>query len=111
MRASKTSRRPTVRSATVKRTLYRAVREVRHPQRAVERRKIRSEVAEFLGGRAVLRGYARELRTSGLMEHLFEQARDGYAEIGGSGHSLARVAFGHLDGAPVARRERSSRRI
>jgi Methyltransferase domain len=93
MRASKTSRRPTVRSATVKRTLYRAVRDARHPQRAAERRKIRSEVAGFLGGRAVLRGYARELRTSGLMEHLFEQAREGYAEIGGSGHSLGAIGY------------------
>jgi hypothetical protein len=77
----------------VKRTLYRAARSARHPQRAVERRKIRSEVARYLGGRAVLSGYARELRASGLMEHLFEKARQHHAEVGGSGHTLGAIGY------------------
>jgi predicted O-methyltransferase YrrM len=77
----------------VKRTLYRAVRSARHPQRAVERRKIRSEIARFLGGRAALTAYAREVRTSGLMEHLFEKAREHAADVGGSGHSLGAIGY------------------
>ena len=77
----------------LKRTLYRAVRDARHPQRAVERRKIRSEVARWLGGRSVLRGYAREVRRSGLMEHLFEKAREHYAEVGDTGHSLGAIGY------------------
>src|ERR671931_680965 len=93
MRASKTSRRPTIRSATLKRTLYRAVHGARHPQRTVERRKIRSEVSRYLGGRRVLTAYAREVRTSGLMEHLFEKAREHHAAVGGSGHSLGAIGY------------------
>jgi methyltransferase family protein len=77
----------------VKRTLYRAARTARHPQRAVERRKIRSEVARYLGGRTALGGYARELRASGLMEHLFEKARQHHAEVGGSGHTLGAIGY------------------
>jgi hypothetical protein len=77
----------------VKRTLYRAARTARHPQRAVERRLIRNEVARFLGGRAVLTAYAREARASGLMEHLFEKAREHHAEVGGSGHSLGAIGY------------------
>jgi Methyltransferase domain len=77
----------------VKRTLYRAVRGARHPQRAVERRKIRSEVARYLGGRGALTSYAREVRTSGLMEHLFDKAREHHAEVGGSGHSLGAIGY------------------
>ena len=53
--------RPTIRSAAVpaalKRRLYRVVRSVRHPGPALERRRIRDEVARFLGGRDVLAGY------------------------------------------------------
>jgi hypothetical protein len=77
----------------LKRTLYRAVRGARHPRRAAERRRIRSEVARFLGGRAALTAYAREVRTSGLMEHLFEQARKHHEEVGGSGHSLGAIGY------------------
>ena len=44
----------------LKRTLHRAARNVRHPRRAIERQRIRAEVAAFLGGDAVLRGYERE---------------------------------------------------
>jgi predicted O-methyltransferase YrrM len=77
----------------LKRTLYRAVRSARHPQRTVERRKIRSEISRYLGGRRVLTEYAREVRTSGLMEHLFEQAREHHAAVGGSGHSLGAIGY------------------
>jgi Methyltransferase domain len=77
----------------LRRTLYRAVRGARHPQRVIERRKIRSEVARHLGGRAVLSGYAREVRTSGLMEHLFEKAREHHSAIGGTGHSLGAIGY------------------
>jgi hypothetical protein len=77
----------------VKRTLYRAVRSARHPQRAVERRKIRAEVVRYLGGRAALTAYAREVRTSGLMEHLFDKAREHAAEVGGTGHSLGAIGY------------------
>ena len=77
----------------MKRTLYRAVRSARHPQRAVERRKIRAEVSRYLGGRGALTAYAREVRTSGLMEHLFEKAREHATEVGGSGHSLGAIGY------------------
>jgi predicted O-methyltransferase YrrM len=50
-------------------------------------------VARFLGGRAALTAYAREVRTSGLMEHLFEQARKHHDEVGGSGHSLGAIGY------------------
>jgi predicted O-methyltransferase YrrM len=77
----------------LKRTLYRAARSARHPQRAVERRKIRHEVRRYLGGRAVLTAYAREVRKSGLMEHLFEKAREHHEEVGGTGHSLGAIGY------------------
>src|SRR5439155_230631 len=67
------SRNDTIRS--LKRTLYRAARNVRHPRRLVEARKIRAEVADFLGGRDVLAAYEREVRASGLLEHLIEKGR------------------------------------
>src|SRR3954462_723273 len=93
MRASVTSTRPTIRSATLKRTLYRAVRAARHPRRAAERRKIRSEVAAFVGGRAALGGYSREVRASGLMQHLFEKGREHQERVGGTGHSLGAIGY------------------
>jgi hypothetical protein len=77
----------------LRRTLYRAVRSARHPRRAVERRRIRGEVARYLGGPDVLSSYAREVRASGLMEHLFEQAREHASEVGGSGHSLGAIGY------------------
>ena len=93
MRAPETSRRPTIRSATVKRTLYRAVRGARHPRRVAERRRIRGEVARFLGGRAALTAYAREVRASGLIEHLFAKAREHQEDVGGTGHSLGAIGY------------------
>lgn len=77
----------------LKRTLYRAARNVRHPRRVVEARGIRAEVAGFLGGDAVLRGYERELEKSGLREHLLEQGRVHAAAVGGSGHSLGAIGY------------------
>jgi len=93
MRASETSRRPTIRSRTVKRTLYRAVRSARHPRRAVEHRRIRAEVARHLGGRAALSAYEREVRESGLRKHLFEKAREHQEQVGGSGHTLGAIGY------------------
>jgi hypothetical protein len=77
----------------LKRTLYRAARNVRHPRRLVEARRIRGEVAAFLGGDAVLRGYERELESSGLREHLLEKGREHAAAVGGSGHSLGAIGY------------------
>jgi predicted O-methyltransferase YrrM len=77
----------------LKRTLYRAARNVRHPRRLVAARRIRAEVAAFLGGGAVLRGYERELEASGLREHLLEKGREHAAAVGGSGHSLGAIGY------------------
>jgi methyltransferase family protein len=77
----------------LKRTLYRAARNVRHPRRVVDARRTRAEVAGFVGGDAVLRGYERELEASGLREHLLEQGRVHAAAVGGSGHSLGAIGY------------------
>jgi hypothetical protein len=81
----------------LKRTLYRAARNVRHPRRLLEARSIRSEVADFLGGGDVLAQYEREVRASGLREHLLQKGREHLAAVGGSGHSLG--AIGYTEGA------------
>jgi methyltransferase family protein len=90
MRAS-TLRNDTIRG--LKRTLYRAARNLRHPRRLVEARRIRAEVAGFLGGDDVLAGYEREVRASGLREHLLERGREHQARVGGSGHSLGAIGY------------------
>src|SRR3954466_15745970 len=77
----------------LKRTLYRAARNMRHPRRLVEARRIRVEVADFLGGDAVLRGYERELEASGLRKHLLEKGREHAAAVGGTGHSLGAIGY------------------
>ena len=77
----------------LKRTLYRAVRGARHPRRVVEARKIRAAVADFLGGRDVLARYERELRASGLRDHLLEKGREHLAVVGGSGHTLGAIGY------------------
>jgi hypothetical protein len=77
----------------LKRTLYRAARNVRHPRRLVEARRIRAEVADFLGGDAVLRSYERELEGSGLRDHLLEKGREHASAVGGSGHSLGAIGY------------------
>ena len=75
------------------------MRSVRHPGPALERRRIRDEVARFLGGRDVLAGYEREVKASGLMEHLLEKGREHHAAVvaTGAGHSLG--AIGYTEGA------------
>jgi predicted O-methyltransferase YrrM len=77
----------------LKRTLYRTARSVRHPRRLVESRRIRAEVAGFLGGDVVLRGYERELEAAGFREHLLEKGREHAAAVGGSGHSLGAIGY------------------
>ncbi|MDX6435561.1 MAG: hypothetical protein QOK34_395, partial [Gaiellaceae bacterium] len=68
-------------SAGLKRRLYRTARAVRHPGPALERRRIREEVARFLGGRDTLAGYEREVRDSGLMAHLLDKGREHHAAV------------------------------
>ena len=105
------SRSPTIRSAALsaglKRRLYRAVRDVRHPGPALERRRIRDEVAGFLGGRDVLAAYEREVRGSGLMEHLLAKGREHHEAVAASGHSLG--AIGYAEGAYLYALLRSER--
>jgi len=82
-------------SAGLKRRLYRAARAVRHPGPALERRRIRDEVARFLGGRNTLAGYEREVRDSGLMEHLLDKGREHHTAVvaTGAGHSLGAIGY------------------
>jgi Methyltransferase domain len=77
----------------LKRRLYRAMRNGRHPRRVVEARRIRDGVAAFLGGRDVLASYEREVKASGLMEHLLEKGREHQAAVGQSGHSLGAIGY------------------
>jgi hypothetical protein len=77
----------------LKRTLYRAARNVRHPRRLLDAREIRAEVADFVGGRAALGRYEREVRASGLPEHLLTKGREHAAAVGGSGHSLGAIGY------------------
>ena len=69
------------------------MRGVRHPRRTVERRRIRAEVARHLGGRSALTAYAREVRASGLTEHLFDKGREHQEQVGGSGHTLGAIGY------------------
>src|SRR6266704_1016430 len=82
-------------SAGLKRRLYRAARDVRHPGPALERRRIRDEVARFLGGRDTLAAYEREVRQSRLMEHLLDKGREHHAAVvaTGAGHSLGAIGY------------------
>jgi len=82
----------------LKRTLYRAVRGARHPRRAVERRQIRNEVARYAGGHDVLATYEREVRASGLMEHLLERGREHHAAVAQSGDGFSLGAIGYTEG-------------
>jgi predicted O-methyltransferase YrrM len=90
---------PTIRSAALsnglKRRVYRVARNVRHPGRAVDRRRIRDEVARLLGGRDALEGYEREVRDSGLMEHLLEKGREHHVAVVATcaGHSLGAIGY------------------
>jgi methyltransferase family protein len=90
---------PTIRSAAVpaalKRRLYRTARDLRHPGSALERRRIRAEVSRFLGGRDVLARYEREVRDSGLREHLLDKGREHHEAVveKGAGHSLGAIGY------------------
>jgi predicted O-methyltransferase YrrM len=67
---------------------------VRHPRRLVEARRIRAGVAAFLGGRAELARYQREVRASGLLDHLFEKGREHAVAVAeGDGHSLGAIGY------------------
>jgi Methyltransferase domain len=105
MPAVRVGHRPTIRSAPVpaldlKRTLYRAVRSARHPRRLAEARRIRGGfVARFLGGdRTALARYEREVRASGLMEHLLERGREHRAAVARSGEQYSLGAIGYTEG-------------
>jgi hypothetical protein len=82
-------------SAGWRRTLYRATRSARHPRRFVEAQRIRSELARFLGGRNALAAYEREVRDSGLREHLLEKGREHHAAViaAGADHSLGAIGY------------------
>jgi predicted O-methyltransferase YrrM len=69
----------------LRRTLYRAARDVRDPRRFVESRRIRSEFVERLlrGDRAALKRYERELRETGLLDHLLESGREHQRRVAG----------------------------
>ena len=68
---------------------------MRQPRRVVDRRRIRSEVTGFLGGREVLARYEREVRDSGLMDHLLDRGREHQAAVAesGGGHSLGAIGY------------------
>jgi hypothetical protein len=76
----------------LKRTLYRAARTARHPRRLVESRRIRNEVARFVGGGGELERYEREVRASGLTDHLFQKGRE-HAETLAEGYSLGAIGY------------------
>jgi predicted O-methyltransferase YrrM len=95
----------TIRSAAVaalalKRTLYRAARNARDPRRFVDARHIRNDfVARLLDGdRAALRRYERELRASGLLEHLLEAGREHQRRLGGEANGYSLGAIGYAEG-------------
>jgi predicted O-methyltransferase YrrM len=79
--------------AGLKRRLYRVARSARHPHRLAEQRRIRADVTAFLGGRKELARYEREVRASGLPEHLLEKGREHEVAVGGSGHSLGAIGY------------------
>jgi predicted O-methyltransferase YrrM len=87
-------------TASLKRTLYRAVRNARDPKRFVDARRIRSDfVARFLDGdHAALRRYEGELRESGLLEHLLESGREHQDRVGGSANGYSLGAIGYSEG-------------
>jgi predicted O-methyltransferase YrrM len=77
----------------LRRTLHRAVRTARHPRRAAEARRIRSDLVEhFFGNRATLDAYEHEVRTSGLIEHLLQRAHEHKTTMGGE-HSLGNIGY------------------
>jgi predicted O-methyltransferase YrrM len=89
-----------VASTGLKRTLSRAARNARDPKRFVDARRIRAHfIVGFLGGdRAALRGYERELRESGLLDHLLEAGREHQRRVGGDTNSYSLGAIGYAEG-------------
>jgi methyltransferase family protein len=81
--------------AGLKRRVYRASRSARHPRRLIEARRIRKDVARYLGGARALSGYEREVRRSGLPEHLLDKGREHQAAVvrRGDGHSLGAIGY------------------
>lgn len=47
----------------------------------------------FLGGRAALAGYEREVRASGLVDHLLQKGREQYDAVAAAGHSLGAIGY------------------
>jgi predicted O-methyltransferase YrrM len=89
-----TIRSRAVSTLRLKRTLYRAAQNARDPRRFVDALRIRDGVARFLGGRDVLARYEREVKDSGLMDHLLEKGREHQAVLGGSdGFSLGAIGY------------------
>jgi predicted O-methyltransferase YrrM len=76
----------------LKRALYRAARTVRHPVRFVDARRIRTDVARFLGGRRELARYEHEVRASGLLDNLFAKGQEHAAAIS-DGYSLGAIGY------------------
>jgi predicted O-methyltransferase YrrM len=85
----------------LRRTLYRAARNVRHPRRLADARRIRSAfVRRFLAGDGdALDRYERELRSTGLREHLLERGREHKAAVERSGQQFSLGAIGYAEGA------------
>jgi predicted O-methyltransferase YrrM len=79
----------------LKRTLYRAARNVRNPRRLVAARRIRAGlVARFLhGDRSALPRYEREVCESGLLDHLLESGREHQRRVAGDGYSLGAIGY------------------
>ena len=52
-------------------------------------------MARFLGGGGVLAGYEREVRESGLLDHLLQKGREHHAAVArrGDGHSLGAIGY------------------
>jgi len=83
----------------LRRTLHRAARSARHPRRAVEARRIRGELAaRFIGSRADLARYEREVRASGLIEHLLAKGHEHQTAIAQSGERFSLGVIGHTEG-------------
>jgi hypothetical protein len=83
----------------LRRTLHRAARTARDPRRAVEARRIKHDlVARFLGSRTALAGYEREVRASGLMEHLLRRGHEHQTAIARAGERYSLGAIGYTEG-------------
>jgi predicted O-methyltransferase YrrM len=89
--------------ADLRRTLYRAAHHARDPRRFVDARRIRAEFVEgFLGSdRGALGRYERELRATGLREHLLERGREHKEAVERSGEAFSLGAIGYAEGMYV----------